>query len=415
MSKKYAPGEKIRITLKNQEFNGIVMQRSELDQKEHITLKLDNGYNIGVKTGSILDIESLGTVKSDDEYETKQVKISKDLPSVSILATGGTIASRVDYMTGGVFSAFTAEELISAVPEIADIANVSGHQIFNKFSENIQPSDWVKIAKEAYKQAETGVDGIVISHGTDTMGYTASALSFMLSSSIPIVLTGAQRSGDRGSSDAATNLYNSVLFASKADYGGVCVLMHEDMGDDSFLVHAGTKVRKLHSSRRDAFKSVNSKPLASIKNSDIEYLQSPWKSRGGDNKLDTRIEEKVAFIKYHPGLTEKIIDFYVENGYKGILLEGTGLGHVSESLFKSIGNAIGQGLLIVMSTQTIFGRVNMTVYSTGRMLKKLGVLSCGDIMPETAYVKLCCVLGQAKTIVEAKEKFESDPITGFSD
>jgi glutamyl-tRNA(Gln) amidotransferase subunit D len=408
MAAEFKQGEKIRVKLKYGSYTGVVMQRPELADSDHLTLKLDNGYNIGIRLDSIQETEAIGIVEHMEDFKLEKQEKDKQKPDVSILATGGTIASRVDYLTGGVYSAFTAEEIISAVPEITEIANVSGRQVFNKFSENMTPPDWVTLANEVFKEMKNNVDGVVITHGTDTMGYTAAALSLMLSSNIPVVLTGAQRSSDRGSSDAATNLINSILFASKADYSGVCVLMHEAGGDDSFLVHKGTRVRKLHSSRRDAFKSINSKPLARVRGSKIEFLDSDWKGRGGEINLDSSIEGKVALIKYYPGMSEGVIKNLVDDGYRGIVVEGTGLGHTSESLFKVIESAIESGVVVAMVSQTLYGRINMNVYSTGRMLLKMGVVPCGDMLPETAYVKLCCVLGRTKDVEEARALMLSD-------
>lgn len=308
----------------------------------------------------------------------------------------------MDYITGGVRAAFTAEELISAIPELNEIANIHGRQIFNKFSENITPSDWIKIAKEVAIEINNGANGVVILHGTDTMGYTSAALAFMLKTSVPVVLTGAQRSSDRGSSDAALNLINATWVAAHGNLGEICVVMHGEMSDSHALIHPATCVRKLHSTRRDAFKTVNSKPIGRVLNRKIEYLKEV-EPRGGPFKLDTKLEEKVALLKYYPGLKPEIIDNLLNLDYNGIVIEGTGLGHISDMLFDSIKQAIDNQVSVAMTSQTIFGRVNMRVYSTGRRLLEMDVIPCEDMLPETAYVKLMWVLGHSRDQEKVKE------------
>jgi len=395
------PGTNVEIRTRDKTYRGILMERPELSGDKFLVIKLDSGYNIGIDTKKIKSIKKIGKVKRE-EFKPKEHKRDKSKRNVSILATGGTIASRVDYITGGVHSAFSAEEIISAVPEIEDIANINGKQIFNKFSENMQPEDWVKIAKETYREIKKGIDGTVITHGTDTMHYTSAALAFMLKTPVPVVLTGAQRSSDRGSSDAAINLIHSVQVAANGNFSGICVVMHGEMSDSYSLIHPATRVRKFHSSRRDAFQTVNSRPLGKVHIDKIEFFQEV-KPRGGKLELDTKLDTNVFLLKYHPGLNPKIIDSIVNNNYKGMIIEGTGLGHTSELLFNSIENAINNGLVIGMTSQTILGRVNMNVYSTGRFLLDIGVIPCKDMLSETAYVKLMWVLGHTKNQKKVKD------------
>jgi len=250
----------------------------------------------------------------------------------------------VDYLTGGVHSAFTAEELVSAVPELEEIANIRVKQIFNKFSENIAPDDWIKIAEETCSGIKKGADGIVITHGTDTMHYTSAALSFMLKTPVPVVITGAQRSSDRGSSDAAMNLIDAATVAAHGDFGEVCIVMHAESSDTKTLIHPGAKARKMHTSRRDAFKTINGEPIGIVENHKITYSRRKNKPRGGECILDTKMEDKVSLLKYHPGIEPWTIDALANKGYKGILLEGTGLGHTSETLFDSIKKHATQAL-----------------------------------------------------------------------
>ncbi len=395
------PGTLVEVKTRDRTYTGILMERPSLAKDNFVVIKLESGYNLGIKKERI---ESMVPLKKKiKEEEFKSIKHRKDpkKPNISILATGGTIASRVDYLTGGVHSASSAEELISAVPELGGIANIAGRQIFNKFSENIQPRDWVRLAEETAREIRGKVSGVVITHGTDTMHYTAAALAFMLKTPVPIVLTGAQRSSDRGSSDAAFNLINAARVAARGGFGEVCVVMHAGLSDTYCSIHSATRVRKLHSSRRDAFKSVNSKPLGKVSEEGIEFFQDM--NKGGRLELDTKIEEQVSLLKYYPGMSPKIIDNLVKENYRGIVIEGTGLGHIPKTLSSTIENAINSGAVVAMTSQTIFGTVNMNVYSTGRKLLNMGVIPCGDMLSETAYVKLMFVLGHTRKQKKAGE------------
>ena len=408
MDPRIKPGSKVEIETDDGKFTGILMERPELADKEHMVIKLDNGYNIGISADKVKDVRLVEEKRQSEEYSLRRPLHDPGKPTISILATGGTIASRVDYITGGVHSAFTAEELVSAVPELDNIANIRVRQIFNKFSENMEPADWVKLAEETEKEIRAGVSGIVITHGTDTMGYTGAALSFMLRTPIPIVLTGAQRSSDRGSSDAAQNLIAAATVAARGDFSGVCVVMHGESSDSYAFIHPAAKVRKMHTSRRDAFRTVNGKPLGKVAGEKIEYLTEKRRPRGGETALDTRIEEKVFLLKCHPGLDPKVVDSLASMGCKGILIEGTGLGHTADKIFDSINKAIESGVSVAMASQAIYGRVDMNVYSTGRRLLDMGVIPCEDMLPETAYVKLMWVLGRTKEPAKVKEMMLTD-------
>ncbi|MBW9222728.1 Glu-tRNA(Gln) amidotransferase subunit GatD [Methanothermococcus sp. SCGC AD-155-C09] len=390
----YNVGDLISLKTKNTQYTGTVMP--SLD-KDILVIKMKNGYNIGISKDNILSIEKI-EIGKPPTYKKPEINIEKreNLKNISILSTGGTVASRVDYNTGAVHPAFKAEDLILAVPELLEIANISGRPLMNILSENILPNHWKIIAKEIKKEVENGANGIVITHGTDTMHYTGSALSFMIDANIPIVLVGAQRSSDRPSSDAALNLISAVI-ASTEPIKGVYVVMHGESGDTFCYLHEGLNVRKCHSSRRDAFKSINNIPIAKIfpTSGKIEYLREVNKVEDKDNeiKINTNLEEKVTLIKIYPGIDGNIINYYVDNNYKGIVLEGTGLGHAPESIFKNIKYAIDSGLLVAMASQTINGRVNMNVYSNGRELQKLGVIPCQDMPPEVVLVKMMYLLG----------------------
>jgi glutamyl-tRNA(Gln) amidotransferase subunit D len=321
------------------------------------------------------------------------------------MSTGGTIASRVDYRTGAVRPALRAKDLYSVVPELADIAQIDAQILFSLFSENVTPKHWTAMAKAAATQINQGIDGIVIAHGTDTMGYTAAALSFALQNlPVPVILAGSQRSADRPSSDAATNLLGAVIAAGKAPFAEVAISMHETSSDRSIALHRGTKVRKCHTSSRDTFKSVNESLLGRIQNQEIIML-TQYKKRNPKRKMKLKPEfyEKVALVKFHPGMNPKIIKWYVKENYKGIILEGTGLGHVGKYIFHAIQKAINNNVIVGMTSQCIWGRVNMNVYNQGRDLLAKGVIPLEDMLPETATVKLMWILGQTLNMEKAKD------------
>lgn len=417
-------GKKVEIKTKEKLFRGILMERPELASDKHTVIKLENGYNIGIKNN---EIEKITIVKEDEkkmkEEEVKEVKSKKSKvcyakdkdtkkPTVAIISTGGTISSKVDYSTGGVYAKFSAEELVENYPELMNFANIKAIDLMNVMSEDMNPKLWIKIAKTvANELLSKNIDGIVITHGTDTLAYTSAALSFMLQDlGKPIALTGSQRSSDRGSADSFINLICSVIFAS-SKYSGVAIVMHGSKDDEFCFAHLGTKVRKMHTSRRDAFQTINGKPLAKIyPNGKIEKLSTIIQKRTNKNiiKLKTELEEKVALIKIYPGISPDIIDFYIDKKFRGIVLEGTGLGHVptifqEKSLLFNIEKAMNLGMTIAMTSQCFYGRVNPYVYSNLRKLSSKGVIYCEDMLPETAYIKLMWVLGQTKVNEEIRK------------
>ncbi|MFW6117599.1 MAG: Glu-tRNA(Gln) amidotransferase subunit GatD [Thermoproteota archaeon] len=399
-------GDRIRVTKDGQVYEGLLIPRSEYGDEEHIVVKLNTGYNIGIRITPETKIEKIG--KGAKPAFTPPVSPEKKpkLPKVGIISTGGTIASRVDYRTGAVRPALKAGELYSVVPELADIAQIDAKILFSLYSENIAPPHWTQMAEAVARHITQDVDGVVIAHGTDTMGYTAAALSFALQNlPVPVVVVGSQRSADRPSSDAATNLIGAVTAAGKAPFAEVCLAMHETISDTAITLHRGTKTRKCHTSRRDAFQSVNDTPLGRVENQKIEMLTNRYRPRDPKRelKLRTKFNEKVALIKFYPAMNPKIIDWYVEKGYQGIILEGTGLGHVASYTFESLKNAIQQQVIVGMTSQCLWGRINMNVYNQGRDLLSIGVIPLEDILPETAVVKLMWVLGQTQELEEAEE------------
>jgi glutamyl-tRNA(Gln) amidotransferase subunit D len=397
-------GDRIAVQTTNNAFEGILIPRAEIGaDDQHIILKLDSGYNIGIRVDNIQQLKWLKAGKTGEPELPKVTrKTRKGLPWVSILSTGGTIASRVDYHTGAVNPALSAEDLYTVVPELGTIANIRAEVLFSVFSENLQPDHWTQIAKKTAKHLDES-EGVVIAHGTDTMGYTAAALSFALQNlPRPVLLTGSQRSSDRPSSDAALNLTAAVIAACHAPFAQVAVAMHQSPDDTSIALHLGTQVRKCHTSRRDAFLTINADLLGEVKDGRVCMLvdNAAYLPRNAKRtlKLQPNFDPKVALLKTTPGITGDHIDFLIDHGYHGIVLEGTGLGHAPETLWAAIERAQEEQIPVIMTSQCIWGRVQMRVYRTGVELVQRGVIPAEDMIAETAYVKLMWILAQTRDV-----------------
>jgi len=388
-------GDYVEIHLGKTIYEGILLESPE---SGIVLLKLDNGYNIGFNKKDIVKIKIIEKFKENKKkFEIKQ---DKNKPNVALIATGGTIVNRYDSKTGAVHPLSTPEDLFKFYPEILDTINIAKIEMpFMKASEDMDAKDWKDIAKLCEKYLLDGnISGIIITHGTDTLHYTSAALSFFIRNlNKPIVLTYSQRSGDRASSDANLNLQCAAL-AAVSDIAEVMLVGHGTSNDDFCYAMPGTKVRKMHSSRRDAFKVINSKPFAKIFPDKIEIISNyTRRNEKAKHFIDSKFEEKIALIKVYPGQDPEILDYYLKKGYKGIVLEGTGLGHVPtnarKSWIKSIKNLIDNNVFVVMTSQTLYGRVNSHVYTNLRLLDSTGVIWAEDMLPETAFVKLGWVLG----------------------
>jgi glutamyl-tRNA(Gln) amidotransferase subunit D len=410
-------GDKLRITKDGEVYEGILIPRSEYGDGKHVVIKLRNGYNIGIDITASAKIERVGKGTRPAFSVPPPPEKNPKLPRVTIISTGGTIASRVDYRTGAVRPALTASDLYSVVPELTEVAQIDAQILLSLLSENITPSHWTEIAKTVARQISDGADGVVIAHGTDTMGYTAAALSFALQNlPVPVILVGSQRSADRPSSDAATNLIGAVTAAAKAPFAEVALAMHETLSDTSITLNRGTKVRKCHTSRRDTFKSINTPPMARVQDGKTIMLVEDYKRRDSTRKLVLKPEfdEKVALVKFYPSMNPAMIDWYAQNGYRGLVLEGTGLGHISKYCFQTVRKAVDQGIVIGMTSQCIWGRVDMNVYETGRDLMASGVVPLEDMLSETALVKLMWILGQTNDQKEAAELLKKNVAGEYS-
>jgi len=397
-------------------FKGIVLPRAAFTDPNFLTLRvLDTGYNIGIEITKGTKFEIHGYSKGNYRLPAIDVKKEESLPDVVLLGTGGTVASRLDYRTGAVLPAFTPEELFAAVPEIQDRVNLTPRTLFEILSENFKPEFWVRTAKEIGKEIERGADGIIIGHGTDTMAYTGSALSFFLRNlPIPVIILGSQRSSDRPSSDAAINLLNAATVAGYADIGEVLISMMGSTSHKADYLHRPTRVRKMHSSRRDTFRSLSVPPVGKIdwKTQEVSYF-SPVKCRSPkeDFILNTKIDPKVAILYFYPGMNPDMLHSVIDLGYHGIVIIGTGLGHVSSEFYSVLDRAKEESIPIVMVVQPLFGFAHLRVYETGREMLARGVIEGGNMLPEAAYPKLCFVLGQTgypADIEEVKKQMQTN-------
>jgi glutamyl-tRNA(Gln) amidotransferase subunit D len=406
-------------------FTGIILPRSETADDRHIVLKLRTGYNIGVAVSTVKEIVETGYREAHYRIPEREFPYDPAKPRVKLLGTGGTIASRLDYRTGAVIPAFSPGELYGSVPELADIGNLETEKLYGVFSENMGPEQWIGTARAIGREIEKGVDGIVIGHGTDTMHHTAAVLSFMVQDSpVPIVMVGSQRSSDRPSSDAALNLICATKTAAESDIAEVMVCMFGPTSDQYCLLHQGTRVRKMHSSYRSTFRTIGDVLIGQVSPESIRTYRQDYRRRRKDRnvRIQAVFEPKVAIVQYYPNMQPDIIEALIDNGYKGIVIAGTGLGHVNKPLYPALRRAHEKGIALFMTVQTLWGYAQMYVYDTGRDLMELGIVPAENMLPEVAYVKLGWALAQTTDLAEverimltsyAREITEREPHDGY--
>lgn len=401
-------GDTVRLITEGKEYAGLLMPHHEFSHPDVIVIKLKSGYNIGVMVddSSKLMVEAKAQERSSKPQAPSP---AAHLPLISFLGTGGTIASYVDYRTGAVHPALKAEELVATVPELSEICRMRSRVVFSIFSENMDVAHWQELATAVADELNSGTEGVIVPHGTDTLGFTSAALSFMLGDiPRPVVLVGAQRSSDRPSSDSYGNLLSAARFCVNADAAEVFVLMHGETSDTCAHVHRGTKIRKMHASRRDAFRSLNAGPVAALDLNDGLEMISPCRPKSDVKvRADTRMETNVGLLHFYPGMRPEAVIRFAE-GMRGLVVAGTGLGHVSKDLVKALKGLASKGLPVVMTTQCLEGRVNLNVYDTGRDLLSAGVIPGEDMLPETALVKLMYVLGRTDDPGEVRKLMITD-------
>ncbi len=396
------------------DFAGLILPRSETADPDHVVLKLISGYNVGLRWDSITGIEVHGRKEAHYAIPEKAVPFDPAKPRVKLFGTGGTIASRLDYRTGAVVPAFSPGELYGSVPELADVCNLETEKLYGVFSENMGPDQWKGTAEAIAREVEKGIAGIVIGHGTDTMHHTAAILSFMLQDlPVPVVMVGSQRSSDRPSSDAALNLINAARTAGTSDIAEVMVCMFGPTSDEYCLLHRGTRVRKMHSSYRSTFRTIGDIPLGKVDATGVTPFHPDYRRRRDDRrvKLNTAFDDRGTIVYYYPAMKPDIIDSLVAGGYRGIVIAGTGLGHVNRPLYPALQRAHDAGVAVFMTVQTLWGYTQMYVYETGRELMELGVVPIANMLPEVAYVKLGWALGQTDDPAEVA-RIMLTPIAG---
>ncbi|MDD3248235.1 MAG: Glu-tRNA(Gln) amidotransferase subunit GatD [Methanosarcina sp.] len=411
----FKQGDRVSIERNGTVYEGKVMPSME----GYIAIKMNSGYNAGFSTDKVKvtlqekkeeTVNGSGTgVKECKPDGEKIPEPGKKLPKVAILSTGGTIASKIDYRTGAVTSQFTADDILAAIPELKEIADFKGRVISSILSENMDSDSWQNLAKAVVEEIEAGAEGVIITHGTDTMMYSAAALSFMIETPVPIVFVGSQRSADRPSSDNAMNAICAARVAI-SDIAEIVVVMHGTTSDDFCEIHRGTKVRKMHTSRRDAFKSVSSLPVGTV-----DYITGEIKTfidytRRGEKSLKFKpgMEPKCAIVKFTPGADPTVLDYYISNGYRGLVIEGTGLGHVSTKWIPLLQKAVDAKMPVIVTSQCLNGRICDRVYDTGRDMLKAGAIEGEDTLPETALVKLMWVCGQTDDFEKAVGMLRED-------
>ena len=415
----------ITVEYKGEILKGILLK----EDNKYITIKLKSGYNCNVLKSECKIVSKKKVEDRKSEKVMRDKNKNLDLPKVVILHTGGTIASKVDYKTGAVSSKFTPKELMNLYPELNEIVHIEAKMIGNIFSGDMNFNHWNLLLDEidrvAYKK---NLAGIIISHGTDTIQYSAPALQYSIENlNVPIVMVGAQRSSDRASSDAYSNLRAAVVFIkenSKFDraFRRVGVCMHKDISDKSFVVFDAINVRKMHSSRRDAFKQINYEYIAEIVDDKVVVNREELFTRESSGKFSYskyNAKLKIGFFKSHPNLMSK--EMRSLEFYDGVVIEGTGLGHMAVDEIDEFTKENSRNLSelenltkkvkVVMSTQCIYGGVNLNVYSYGRHIKATDVFGHGmNLTSETLFSRLAYCLSKDKRNFE---KLWNSNLEGF--
>lgn len=404
----------VDLSTDEETFSGIILPRSETTDPDHIVIKMITGYNVGIRADRVRNIVENGYKEAIYKIPEKAFPYDPRKPRVKLFGTGGTIASRLDYRTGAVIPAFSPGELYGSVPELADYCNLETEKLYGVFSENMGPEQWIGLAEKIGEEIRKGVRGIVIGHGTDTMHHTAAVLNFMVQNTpVPIIMVGSQRSSDRPSSDAPLNLMHAVKTAAESDIAEIMVCMFGPTSDEYDLLHRGTRVRKMHSSYRSAFRTIGDIPIAKVDKLAITPLREDYARRRDDRnvKINAVWDDRVGIVYYYPNMKPDMIDSMIDNGYRGIVIAGTGLGHVNKPLYPALKRAKEAGVAVYMTVQTIWGYVQMYVYDTGRDMMDLGVIPAANMLPEVAYMKLGWALAQSDDMEEVK-RIMLTPISG---
>ncbi|MBR4987076.1 MAG: Glu-tRNA(Gln) amidotransferase subunit GatD [Methanocorpusculum sp.] len=396
----FTNSDPVTVSFAGLEMEGIYISASGANA----VVKLKSGYNICVPESAVTLREGAEPIAKPAAVPLEQ---NDKLPLLSIISTGGTIASTVDYRTGAVSSKFTAEDILRSIPELAEIARYRTLQPYNILSENMNPAMWQELARTIYNEILAGSKGIIVTHGTDTMLYSAAAVAFMLDTPVPVIFVGAQRSADRPSSDNAINAICSAQ-AGVSDLGEVVVCMHSTSSDTSCSLHRAARVRKNHTSRRDAFQSIGRAPVGTVSYPDgkVVLADDAVKRDQSALVLKAELEPECGLLTYYPGMNPAVLDAF--KGYKGLVISGTGLGHTGTDCIEKIAALVASGTTVVMTSQCMAGSVCDRVYETGRYLLDAGVIEAGNMLPEVALVKLMWVLANAESAGDVKRLMQKN-------
>ncbi len=396
-------GDIVSIKIDKKDFNGEFIR----EEDDLIIIKLKSGYDIAIPKDTIETISIIEKKKEEKEIKREESVIEK--PDITIITTGGTISSKIDYKTGGVSPSVESDYYFRISPDLNKQGSIAIKNLMSKLSENMMPSDWVKIADEAYSSIKKGSKGVIVTSGTDTMHFASSALSFLLNPlSIPIVFTGSQRSTDRGSTDASTNLLLSAITAKNFEGGESVICMHANLNDEYNFILRGNKARKMHTERRDAFRPINTLPLAKVyTDGKIEEINEDIIKRAENTIFNKKLDENVKMLYSYPSMGGDIIDYYVDKGVHGLVIAATGFGNLpleDKSIIKALKKAEESRIPVVITSQTVYGSTNRFVYSTLREISKFdNIIYVGDMTTETAFVKLMFSLGSSSDMESIKE------------
>ena len=347
---------------------------------------------------------------------------------ILILSTGGTIASMPT--EDGLVPSLTGEQMTEMMPELKQIGKLECRQVCNLDSTNMQPERWVELAgiiREGYGK----YDGVVILHGTDTMAYTASALSFLLQDvPLPVMLTGSQIAMGEEKSDAKSNIMQAVQAAVDGKPGVYIVFAGK--------IIKGVRAKKMCTHKLVAFSSINEEPAGEIKQGQVIWFTGPMDHLGTlgkpepidhsgtfvelgtpqkETKPMTGLNTNIAVLKLHPGMDEKLLSLIIDGGYEGIIIEAFGCGGIpndGRNLLPQIERATKKGIPVVVTTQCIYDGVNLDVYEVGVLAKRLGVLSGRDMTIEALTAKLMWVLGQTDDPKEISDMMNCCYVGEFS-
>ncbi|MDA4122145.1 MAG: Glu-tRNA(Gln) amidotransferase subunit GatD [Thaumarchaeota archaeon] len=397
-------GDFLSLEVDGQSVMGTLAPRYAHDDDSHIVIKLKSGYNVGLSVAKVTKVSRLAKGERPS-FTSSNPKTRGDLLEVAILGTGGTIASRVEYRTGAVQPAISSEDLYSLIPELSDIARIRTEVILTVASEDLEPEHWGKMAEKVAERVAEGARGVVVTTGTDVMGYTSAALAFALQGvPVPVFVVGSQRSSDRPSSDAYLNLIGAVTLAVAAEFAGVYLVMHADSSDELLAIHRATRVRKNHASARDAFESIGIPPEGYWTRKGPELISKSLPPRARAEKFVPKplFDPNVALVKFYPSMPTSLLEAQLASGLKGLIIEGTGLGHVNRKNIAVIQRFIAGGGLAFMTSQCIWGRVDLNVYANGRDLLQAGVVPLEDMLAETALVKLMWTISNTASAKEAE-------------